>query len=248
MKQRQEHAHRLLRRWRGATALLSLAVTIMIQIMPTTVPAAIEPAEPCADHSLVAVRAGDPQEMALICSFAGRAIELLAAYGLAAERRINIEIVDESIDNHGYIAYGSYDSRVDRITLMSLAAVMSMLDDPQMYDEPFDEVHYGGAVAHEVAHAIMQHHLQVKPLSPTPQEYLAHVIQLGVLPEDRRQRIIDRTGVAAWESGDTLADAYMALDQTGFAVKSYLHFSGLADPAAFVHYLLRARWFVTYVP
>jgi hypothetical protein len=248
MKQRRGYVGRFFRRQRVALALSALAVNILINLSPTASPASMEPVVTCARQPLVSVISGDHRETSLICHFAGRAIELLAAYGLAAEHRIVIEIVDESIDNHGYIAYGSYDSRIDRIMLMSLATVMSALDNPQMYDEPFDEVHYGGAVAHEVAHAVMQHHQQVKPLSPTPQEYLAHVIQLGVLPEDRRRRIIDNAGVAAWESGDTLADAYMALNQTGFAVKSYLHLTGLVDPAAFVQYLMRARWFVTYVP
>lgn len=202
----------------------------------------------CPDQPRVEVFGADSETARLICLFAGRALAELERYGLPLQQGIVIDMVEVSIDNHGYIAYGSYDSRIDRILLMSPAAIREGVATPQVYDEPFDDIHYGGAVAHEVAHAVVQQHLQVRPLSPTPQEYLAHAIQLAVLPAERRQRIIERANVEAWESGDTLADAYMAINQTGFAVKSYLHLTGLADPAAFVQYLLRARWFVTSIP
>ena len=106
-----------------------------------------------------------------------------------------MEIVEELIDNRGYIAFGTYDTRSDRIRLMSLEAIQTKTEDPMMYGEPFDAEHYGGAVAHEVAHAVMHHNMKVKPISPSPQEYVAHATQLAVLSEERRERIIERMDV-----------------------------------------------------
>jgi hypothetical protein len=129
----------------------------------------------CSDEQLVQVVTPDETHKTLICEAATRAIDFLAPYGLDPQRAITIDVIDALINNQGYIAYGSYDSRTDRIQLMSLAAIQASSAEPLMYDEPFDEEHYGGAVAHEVAHAVMQHHMKVKPISsPSPQEYLAH--------------------------------------------------------------------------
>jgi len=202
----------------------------------------------CSEEHLVQVVAPDETNKTLICEAATRAIDFLASYELVPQRAIAIDVIDALIDNRGYVAYGSYDSRTDRIQLMSLAAIQASSDEPLMYDEPFDEEHYGGAVAHEVAHAVMQHHMKVKPISPSPQEYLAHATQMAVLTDTRRNRIIERVAVDSWLSGDAISDIYMGMAPTRFAVKSYLHLTSMDDPSGFVTILLNAKWFYVYVP
>ncbi|NIQ11651.1 MAG: hypothetical protein GWO23_19245, partial [Gammaproteobacteria bacterium] len=73
---------------------------------------------------------------------------------------------------------------------------------PEMYGEPFDRIHYSGAIAHEIAHAVMLHNLLTKHISQAPQEYLAHATQLAVLPPDRRKKIVQKMDVGPWEPGD----------------------------------------------
>ena len=80
------------------------------------------------------------------------------------------------------------------------------------------------------------------------QEYLAHSAQLGVLSADRRQEIIAASNVGPWESGDSIGIAYMGLNPTGFAVKSYLHLTQLQDPQPFIKILLNTNWFYVSVP
>lgn len=105
-----------------------------------------------------------------------------------------------------------------------------------------------GAIAHEIAHAVVQHNLKAEPISTGPQEYLAHATQLGVMPEDRRRAIIRAMNVSPWESGDAISDVYMAIESGKFAVKSYLHLTSLENPQSFVDLLLNAKWFYVYVP
>lgn len=202
----------------------------------------------CDSDGLFSVEAADRTDQSLICRAASDALAFLASYGLQAKRPITMEIVEELIDNRGYIAFGTYDTRTDRIRLMSLEAIQTNTEDPMMYDEPFDEEHYGGAVAHEVAHAVVHHNMKVKPISPSPQEYVAHATQLAVLSEQRRERIIQSVNVESWLPGDAISDIYMAMAPTGFAVKSYLHLTSMNDPAGFVAILLNAKWFYVYVP
>jgi hypothetical protein len=184
----------------------------------------------------------------LICEAASEAIGFLASYDLHARRPITMEMVDGLMDHRGYVAVGTYDTRTDRIKLMSLDSIQANIENPMMYGEPFDEVHYRGAVAHEVAHAVVHHNMKVKPISPSPGEYIAHATQLAVLPAERREQIIERLDVDSWLPGDAISDIYMAMAPTGFAVKSYLHLTSMNEPADFVTILLNAKWFYVYVP
>jgi hypothetical protein len=125
---------------------------------------------------------------------------------------------------------------------------MDHYDAPEMYGEFFDRVHYGGAIAHEIAHAVFHHHsLNMSP-GPAPQEYLAHAVQLASLPKARRDEIITRMDSTSWESGDAISDVYMALEPTGFAVKSYMHLTTTENPLIFIDILLKSKWFYVYIP
>jgi hypothetical protein len=202
----------------------------------------------CPDQPKVWVAAAKVDTVEDICSATGQAIRYLARYQLTPKRAIRFNIVEEKIDIHGFLAYGSYDSRKDVIQLMSFPAIIRGAPNPRMYGEPFDQVHYRGAIAHEVTHAIFQHHAQQEQVSTAPQEYLATSIQLAMLPKERREQIIQAMGVGAWESGDTISDAYLAIQPGKFAVKSYLHLNGLTEPMEFIHLLLNAKWFYIHVP
>lgn len=202
----------------------------------------------CPDLPKVEVTPGDKGEIVLICLATQQALDFLADYNLTPKRRISFEIVEERIDNRGAAAYGSYDSLSDRIRLMSYAAIQNGAAQPLMYGEPFDRVHYVGAIAHEVAHAVVQHNLTFKPISPGPQEYLAHATQLAAMPTDRRAALIQAMDVEPWVAGDAISDLYMALEPGKFAVKSYLHLTQMTDPASFIALLLNSKWFYVYVP
>jgi len=202
----------------------------------------------CGDRPEVEVDSDDTSTTANVCTAAGKALTLLAEYGLEPRRPIRIRIIDTAIDNHGYIAYGAYDSRTDTIELMSYDSILEHNAAALMYGEFFDQIHYHGAIAHEIAHAVFHHHsLNLSP-GTAPQEYLAHAVQLGVLPPERRRAIIARTGVSPWESGDAVSDIYMALEPTRFAVKSYTHLIAMAEPRAFIDILLNSKWFYVSIP
>lgn len=202
----------------------------------------------CAEQPEVVVVSAAKEEVVKICKTAKQAVDFLATMNLNPKRDITIEIVDKSIQSHGYVAYGSYDRRIDRIKLMSLVSIMESSEKPQMYGEPFDAVHYAGAIAHEIAHAVVEHNTTEKPLSTAPQEYLAHSTQLAVMPESRRKEILARMDVEPWLSGDAISDVYMAIYPGRFASKSYQHLTSIDNPYEFVDTLLNAKWFYVYVP
>jgi len=202
----------------------------------------------CPGQQYIEVLVDDPPTTRQICEAAALAVDFLCQFGIRPKRSIQIEVVEEQIVHSGYSAYGSYDSKSDRIRLMSFAAIHAQISSPQMYGEPLDVVHYAGVIAHEVAHAVVQHNLHAKLISPVPQEYLAHATQFAVLPVERRNRILKKMNVTAWESGDVISDIYLGFEPGKFAAKSYLHLTQMPDPGPFVAILLNAKWLYVYVP
>ena len=202
----------------------------------------------CSGPAAVIIHNEDPGEREAICAAAQSAITYLARFDLFPQRPVVIELVDRSIDSHGDLSYGRYNGNTDRIELMTFSAISSGPAGNEFLEEPFDRVHYAGAVAHEVAHAVVESYLHDHTYSNTPQEYLAYATQLAVLPPERRARIVAAMGVGPWEEGDMISTAYMALHPGKFAVKSYLHLTSLSDPRAFVKLLVGTHWYYIQVP
>ena len=223
-----------------------LVVLIVFTVFLTQVPIAL--ATLCPGRPEIAVLYADEESEARICEASGQALDLLAGFGLTPKRRISIEIIQEGINHLGYMAFGSYDVRTDTIRLMSYRSIFEKYAKPEMYGEPFDRIHYSGAIVHEITHAVFHQHSTAEAPGPAPQEYLAHVMQLSSLPEKRRSRILREHDESAWESGDAISDIYMALEPSKFAVKSYNHFVMMADPRVFIDTLLKAKWFYVYIP
>lgn len=202
----------------------------------------------CEKQPEVFVTSANLAELADICTAAESAITFLAPYNLRPTGPINIEIVDRKISNGAFDVYGRYDGTTGRLQLMSYAAIFATSQNPRMFEEPFDRVLYSGVIAHEVAHAVVEHYTKVKKFSGPSQEYLAYATQLATMPEARRKAIIKTMAVGPWEAGDEITNIYMAMAPGKFAVKSYLHFRSLKHPAAFVDVLLNVNWFYVYVP
>lgn len=204
----------------------------------------------CEEAPGVSISAPNDKMVEHVCKAADRTIRFLRKYQLEPKRAIYIEIIEENINQDGYEAFGSYDRQSDRILMMSLPALLHYSETPEMYNMPFDEEHYLGAIAHEITHAIFHHNATTieEKWNNAAQEYLAHATQLGVLPEQRREEIINSEDTGPWEAGDEISVTYMGINTTGFAVKSYLHLTQMTDPQPFIQILLNHKWLYISVP
>lgn len=238
----------MIKRYCLEVVVKNLLLTFCLLLLVATVGLAEAQSFPCDEQPMIVVNVEDETILTDICSAAYSAISFLAQYSLSPHRSILINIVDEPIVIEGYHAFGSYDTRSEEVCLMSYQTIFANVEDPRMYGEPFDSLHYAGIVAHEVAHAIMLHNLYTKHKSSVSQEYLAHATQLAVMPSERRNKIIETMDVGPWVSGDTISDTYMAMEPGKFAVKSYLHLTTTEKPQEFVQLLLRSSKFYVYVP
>ena len=204
----------------------------------------------CVETPGVSISAPNDEMVDYVCEAADRAIKFLAKYKLHPQKPISIEIIKKLIYLEGYWAFGMYDRQSDRILMMSLPALLDTSRFPEMYNQPFDEEHYIGAIAHEITHAIFQHNSSdvEEKWNNAAQEYLAHATQLGVLSVQRREEIINSEDSGPWEPGDEISVTYMGFNPTGFAVKSYLHLAQMTDPQTFIQILLNHKWIYVSVP
>lgn len=204
----------------------------------------------CEKGPGIFISASNDEMVDHVCNAADRAITFLGKYKLSPLRAIYIEIIEQILSQDGYDALGSYDRKSDRISIMSLPSLLQSSKSPKMYNMPFDEEHYIGALAHEITHAIFQHNSSniEDKWNNAAQEYLAHVTQLGVLPAQRRKEIINSENTGPWEPGDEISVTYMGFNTTGFAVKSYLHLTQMTDPQSFIQMLLNHKWLYISVP
>ena len=228
--------------------IISLLSLIIIPIYFVYPAAAIQYS--CEETPGVSVSAPNDKMVNHVCDAANRAIKFLANYKLYPQKPISIEIIKKLIYLDGYWAFGMYDRQSDRILMMSLPALLESSRFPEMYNQPFDEEHYVGAIAHEMTHAIFHHNSSdiEEKWNNAAQEYLAHATQLGVLSAERREEIIHSADTGPWEPGDEISVTYMGFNPTGFAVKSYLHLTQMSDPQAFIQILLNHKWLYISVP
>lgn len=230
---------------------LSLISILTLIVIPTSfVSPAVAIQYDCAETPGISISAPNDKMVDYVCDAADRAIIFLEKYKLMPKRVISIEIIKKMIYLDGYWAFGMYDRQSDRILMMSLPALLQSSISPKMYNMPFDEEHYIGALAHEITHAIF-HHNSIKieeKWNNSAHEYLAHATQLGVLSAQRREEIINSEDTGPWEPGDEISVTYMGFNTTGFAVKSYLHLTQMTDPQSFIQILLNHKWLYISVP
>ena len=185
----------------------------------------------------VEVEAPDQSLVGEICTASVRALNFLERYVLHPVRTIRIGVVDYPLESTGHPIYGRFDSRSDRIQVMSLDAILQSVTAPTLYEEALDLELYRSVIAHEVTHAVVQYNSHSAQITTTAQEYLAHATQIAVLPEARRSRIIAAANVGPWESDDVISEVYTAMALTRFAVKCYLHLMAHQEPITFVQML-----------
>ncbi|MFW2369073.1 MAG: DUF6639 family protein [Desulforhopalus sp.] len=231
--------------------MLSMIFILILIIVPAYfVSPAVAIQYNCEETPGVLISAPNDKMVGYVCNAADRAIRFLSKYTLKPKREIYIEIIEEVINQDGYKAFGSYNRQSDRILMMSLPALLQSSKSPKMYNMPFDEEHYIGALAHEITHAIFHHNSKniEDKWNNAAQEYLAHATQLGVLPAQRREEIINSGDTGPWEPGDEISVTYMGFNTTGFAVKSYLHLTQMTDPQSFIQILMNHKWLYISVP
>ncbi len=222
----------------------------LVWVWPTTVAAGPQRCQASSDILVVTEVAA---EIELICDTAEKTFRFLKRFKLDAKRPITVMMVDQLVPGSGGSVYGSYDPYQDTVLLMHYAAISRQPQVYTVFSESFDQADYAGLIAHELTHAVVQHHLQIEPSAlahdyVVAQEYLAYAAQVAVLPEKRRRALVTTLDLEPWLSGNVISAYYMAFAPHKFGVKSYLHLMTMDAPRGFIFRLLKTPGLEIYVP
>lgn len=201
----------------------------------------------CQESPQVFINAADDRMVAEICAAAEQAFGFLARFQLIARRAIRIRLLERPIPTAEGSIHGGYSRGKDSILLTSFETIVKQPGAADRYPGTFDKIHYASLIAHEVAHAVVQHNL-ISGEHTIAQEYLAYSTQLGVMPVARRAKLIAAAEVSGWDSGQVISGDYLAMAPGKFAVKSYLHLVALENPRPFVELLLKVEGWTIHVP
>ncbi len=170
----------------------------------------------------------------LFCDGARRAVAFMRSHGFDLQRPIGVELRESAMRNH----LGFYDAAKQKIEFLTFDQAVRQCARQSPFGVAMDEELYRSFAAHEVAHAIVDQHFTGAPAKRITQEYVAYVVQLITMAEDKRQLILERYRVAAYKSVDAMSLIYYGLNPSAFGVKAYRHYLSLSDGTAFLHGLM----------
>jgi hypothetical protein len=170
-----------------------------------------------------------------------KAISFLKALGLPAEDCLTIKLNDDLPISGTHDLVGTYDPIKKEILILTYSKAKNSLAKSELGQSlEFSEGLWCSFAAHELAHAIIHENHMEKPPSRVAQEYIAYVTQLMVMKHEDLEIFLKTFGdVEGYSSIDEMSVTYYFLDPQRFAVKCYLHYLSLKNPAQFVDRLLK---------
>jgi hypothetical protein len=189
------------------------------------------PAEPQVPS--IEVAAGSPQDRALVCRGASKAMAFLNAHGFVLGAPIHIRLHDRPIGGRG-LHIGLFDARTGMVDLLTLEQAQRQCAEQPPFRTAMDAALYESFVVHEIAHAITARQTTTGPVSHIAHEYIAYSAQLSTMAAAKRAQILERYRVGAFTGTQDMSATYYALDPSAFGVKAYRHFAELQDPAVFL--------------
>ncbi|PLX94819.1 MAG: hypothetical protein C0619_02215 [Desulfuromonas sp.] len=181
-----------------------------------------------------------PENLRCLCSATENAINFLRTIGLQTSDCITIKLVRHIASAHYHSLFGAYDPANQRVLILAYAEAVRRSEGTQkVMGIELTEDLWCSFAAHELAHAISDPFLNPRGTTHTAAEYIAFITQLHVLtPETRGKVLAAHKDVHAYNSVEEMSETYYLLDPNRFAVKRYLHFISLQEPAEFIQLLL----------
>jgi len=186
---------------------------------------------------------GAGKDFPALCRSAEAAIAFLSGLGLALRHPVQIDIVPVLSCTNRNECLGCFSASRDRIEILDLTARNQGAFRRRIFGFDVDAELLGSVVGHEIAHAAL-HDAPEKHGRPLPrgfQEYIAHVTQLSLLGDQRRKRVLERYGDAAFTGPEQMTAIFYQIDPEKFAVMSYRHFLATADRKAFIRRLVEGK-------
>lgn len=186
---------------------------------------------------VVETGSGSSEDRRLVCDGAAKARAFFQSHGIDLKQPVRIRLHQAGIENH--VAHiGLYDANKDQIDLLTFDQARRQTVRNSLFGMRMNESLYVSVVAHEVAHAIVEQNMAVRPASVIGQEYIAYVVQLATMESRTRSAILERYDLAAYADIEEMSSTFYALNPSGFGIKVFRHYQSLSDPGSFIRGLL----------
>lgn len=176
------------------------------------------------DGSNIVVAYTNIENYHLVCDSVNNVIEVARKIGLSEELNITISIVDKlTMSNTGRLL-AFFNPGTMEIQVLSMKACRETFGKEVLFGQEMDKELYRSLIIHEIAHALFWNNMGEKLIAREIHEYFAYTIQLALLDEAHRNKIIYSCNVPAYVNMSEISEEYYLLSPKHFAVKSYLHF------------------------
>lgn len=210
---------------------------LMLAVLGMT-PTPAHAAEFVCENGYARIDGGGQSDRDLICEAAQRAAGFLETMGIPGHD-VHIEISDTLPSNHSE-AIGCYHWGLDRIVLPDLEHCSA----PEVL-EAFGNVDADeltiGFVAYEIAHATARHAFGISDPTVTTQEYIAAVVQIGVIERVERERVLEALDGSGFATASEINLFAYQVDPAGLAAAAYRHFMKPENGAPFIQKLLSGK-------
>ncbi|MBK8084183.1 MAG: hypothetical protein IPK28_10305 [Devosia sp.] len=169
---------------------------------------------------------GTTEEVGVACEAVAGVGSYFDALGLPVEPRLTIEFSDKvevSIGDGAHLPVsGCYDPEGQRIQIRRWNA--NLADAPRPWGLPWDRDAASSVAAHEVVHAALWVLLEGDPhrLAPAWHEFVAYAVQLDLMDDDTRERILREASAEAFATPESVNVIAYGFDPDLFGLRSYL--------------------------
>jgi len=175
----------------------------------------------------------------LVCESVNDVIEIAKEIGFSDQLKITISIVDRLSINSTAKLLALFNPNTMEIQVLSMAACKKAFGKEVVFAQEIDKELHKSIIIHEIAHALFWNNMGNKIIAREIHEYFAYTIQLALLDENHRDKIISLNNVPAYSNLSEISEEYYLLSPTQFAVKSYLHFISVKEGWPFLQSLFK---------
>lgn len=220
--------------FRTSTRALGLVASALIGVAVTSTEARPDVVTCVSGHARIFH--ADARSASLICDAADRTVIFLRALGIPFEHAIDVSIVP-ALELTRTNTLGFFDWQSDHVSMLPLDEVVALTPRAN-YRTLAPEDIYLVIASHELAHAIASDAFTIERPSRTAQEYIAAVVQIGILEHWKVDRLLSSFPGRGFRDPAEINLFVYQMDPLLFAVSSYRHFVAHDDGLNFVNALL----------
>ena len=219
--------------------LLSLLAGWFALLVPFA--ACAEMTEYSCDIDSITVVAEDSHNAELACDTMVSTDLRLRGLGLQIDETVRVEITSV-LDVAQGVCVGLYSTAEKKLQVLPLDCMAEQPGRSKAFPAMGPELLFRSVIVHEMVHAYLDQQSTGRFLPRVAHEYLAYAIQLDVLPDEERDRVLEKAALQeALVELEDINEAILNLMPVRFAAMAWLHFNQEGGDASLVRRIIEGE-------